>query len=74
MVGDYEVDAHWPGKKLIVELDSWAFHRSKRSFHGDRAKWLDLRSQGFDVLTVTDPMLRSQPGRIAESIRAAHVA
>ncbi len=28
MVGGYEVDAHWPGTKLIVELDSWTFHRS----------------------------------------------
>ncbi len=71
VVGGYEVDAHWPGTKLIVELDSWAYHRSKRSFHADRAKWLDLRSQGFDVLTVTDSMLRSQRGRIADAILSA---
>jgi very-short-patch-repair endonuclease len=69
VVGGYEVDIHWPGTKLIIELDSWAFHRSKRSFHGDRAKWLDLRSQDFDVLTVTDPLLKSQPSRIATAIR-----
>ncbi len=71
IVGGYEVDAHWPGTRLIIELDSWAFHRSKRSFHADRKKWLDLRSQGFDVLTVTDPMLIGQPGRIADAICAA---
>ena len=71
MVGGYEVDAYWRGTKLIVELDSWAFHRSKRSFHADRAKWLDLRSQGFDVLAVTDSMLRHQPCRIADTIAAA---
>ena len=69
IVGGFEVDAHWPGTKLIVELDSWAYHRGKRSFHGDRAKWLDLRSQGFDVLTITDPLLRSQPSQIADEIR-----
>lgn len=74
MVGGYEVDAHWPGTTLIVELDSWAFHRSKRSFHADRAKWLDLRSQGFDVLTITDPMLRREPGRIGGAIRSAAAA
>jgi very-short-patch-repair endonuclease len=69
IVGGYEVDVHWPGTKLIVELDSWAYHRSKRSFYGDRDKWLDLRAQGFDVLTVTDPMLRRNPSRIADAIR-----
>ena len=69
IVGGYEVDVHWPGTKLIVELDSWAYHRSKRSFYGDRDKWLDLRAQGFDVLTVTDPMLRRNPSRIADTIR-----
>jgi len=74
MAGGYEVDAHWPGTELIVELDSWAFHRSKRSFHADRAKWLDLRSRGFDVVTVTDPMLRSEPGRIADAITSATTA
>jgi len=71
IVGGYEVDAHWFGTKLIVELDSWEFHRSKRSFHADRAKWLDLRSQGFDVLTISDRMLKAQAGRIASSILAA---
>jgi very-short-patch-repair endonuclease len=69
VAGGYDVDAYRPGTKLIVELDSWTFHRSKRSFHGDRAKWLDLRSQGFDVLTITHPMLNSQPSQIADEIR-----
>jgi len=71
MVGGFEVDARWPGTNLIVELDSWAFHRSKRSFHADRAKWLNLRSKGFDVLVVSDPMLRRERGRIASAITAA---
>ena len=71
LVGGYEVDAHWPGTTLIVELDSWAYHRSKRSFHADRNKWLDLRSKGFEVLTITDPILRGQPGRIVGAIRDA---
>ena len=69
IVGGFEVDAHWPGTKLIVELDSWAYHRGKRSFHRDRAKWLDLRAHGFDVLAVTDRMLSRQPGPIADEIR-----
>lgn len=69
MVGGFEVDAHWPGTKLIVELDSWSFHRSKRSFHGDRAKWLDLRAQGFEVLTITDALLKSRSGQIADEIK-----
>ncbi len=71
LVGGHEVDAHWSGTKLVVELDSWEFHRNKRSFHADRRKWLHLRSQGFDVLVVTDPILRREQDRIAGAIAVA---
>lgn len=37
-LGGYEVDASWPGTKVIVELDSWSFHRSRAAFERDRAK------------------------------------
>ena len=61
--------SHWPGTKLIVELDSWAYHQSKSSFHGDRAKWLDLRAQGFDVHDGHGPDAGPRSGRIADAIR-----
>ena len=40
IVEGFVVDALWRAKKLIVELNSWTFHRSRRGFSpsSDRAK------------------------------------
>jgi very-short-patch-repair endonuclease len=32
------VDFYWPEHNLVVELDGYAFHRSRRQFEADRAK------------------------------------
>jgi very-short-patch-repair endonuclease len=32
------VDVYWPANNLVVELDSYDYHRSRRSFEGDRRK------------------------------------
>ena len=48
MVGGDEVDALWPTFRLGIEIDSWEFHRDRRSFVADRADvWnVDGRSNG----------------------------
>jgi hypothetical protein len=52
-VAGYVVDALWPAKKVIVELDSWSFHRSKRAFDTDREKYADLQLADHLVLPIT---------------------
>jgi hypothetical protein len=52
-VEGYEVDAHWPGTDLVVELDSWAFHRTRGSFARDHERDLRLELAGYRVLRVT---------------------
>jgi len=37
-VDDELVDVYWPDHDLVVELDSYGFHRSKRAFEDDRRK------------------------------------
>lgn len=69
-LGGYEVDASWPGTKVIVELDSWSFHRSRAAFERDRAKWADLTAQGFRVIVVTDRRLRQERRKLAAALRA----
>jgi Transcriptional regulator, AbiEi antitoxin len=34
----YEVDAYWPDRGLVVELDGYATHHSRRSFESDRVR------------------------------------
>jgi hypothetical protein len=38
IVSGLEVDAIWPEQKLVVELDGYAFHNTRRAFERDRAR------------------------------------
>jgi len=49
-----EVDLVWRMAKLVVELDGWAFHRSRRSFAADRRRDVRLSAAGYTVLRFAD--------------------
>ena len=51
IVEGYEVDAHWPGTGVIVELDSWEFHRTRGAFERDHER--DLKFVRYEVLRLT---------------------
>jgi hypothetical protein len=53
IVEGYEVDALWRDRDLIVELDSYAFHRSWRAFEEDRRRYPTLQLAGYLVLPLT---------------------
>src|SRR4051794_22920871 len=53
LVEGYEVDALWRTKKIVVELDSWTFHRSRRAFEEDRRKYAKLQLAKYLVLPIT---------------------
>lgn len=69
VVCGYEVDAWWPGTKIVVELDSFAFHSSRSAFESDRARDMDLKLQGIEVLRVTDRRIKSDGPRLAQQLR-----
>jgi hypothetical protein len=52
-VEGFVVDALWPAQRLVVELDSWLYHRSQRSFIDDRRKVATLQLAGYLVLPFT---------------------
>jgi hypothetical protein len=52
-VAGREVDVHWPGAKLVVELDGAAYHRSWRSQQNDRRRDADLAAHGITVIRIT---------------------
>jgi putative AbiEi antitoxin of type IV toxin-antitoxin system len=52
-VDGHEVDAFWRDKKLIVELDSYAFHRHLRAFENDRRRDAQLQLAEYLVLRLT---------------------
>jgi hypothetical protein len=53
LVEGFLVDALWRDKKVIAELDSWAFHRSPRAFKDDRLKYAKLQLARYVVLPIT---------------------
>jgi hypothetical protein len=68
-LGRYEIDFLWRDQRLIVEADTWTYHRGSISFEDDHARDLDLRRQGYAILRFTDRQLESEPERIAADIR-----
>jgi very-short-patch-repair endonuclease len=65
----YEVDMHFPGTNLIVELDSYEYHRTPAEFAADRRKDAHLKTCGYEVLRVADSWLNSDPAAVAATIR-----
>ena len=46
----HEVDAFWPAHNLVVELDSFAFHRTRLDHERDANKTSDLELAGHRVV------------------------
>jgi hypothetical protein len=67
-----EVDALWAEQRLIVELDGYAFHRTRASFEHDRARARDaiLQLAGYRVLRVTHRRLAAEPAAVAVAVRS----
>jgi very-short-patch-repair endonuclease len=49
----HEVDCLWRSDRLIVELDSRAFHETAIAFESDRARDRALQAAGWKVVRVT---------------------
>ena len=60
-VAGYEVDAYWPAHKLVVEIDGWRYHRTRRRFEDDRRKDAALTVAGYRVIRITARRLRYEP-------------
>ncbi len=64
-----EVDGLWPAAKLIVELDSWEFHRHRAAFEDDRARDPKMLLAGYRTIRVTHRRLDREADALAAEIR-----
>lgn len=62
----YRVDLAYPSEMVAIEIDSWAYHRWRSAFDGDRARRNDLTILGYRVVQVTDGMAE---GDIVATVR-----
>jgi hypothetical protein len=58
-IGPYVVDLYWPQHGVVVELDSWEHHRTRKAFEDDRERDRHLATLGLVVLRMTWRHLRA---------------
>jgi very-short-patch-repair endonuclease len=63
-----EVDFHWPGTNLIVELDAYEYHRTPAEFDRDRRRDAELMAKGYVVLRVSEQWLETDPAGVADAV------
>jgi very-short-patch-repair endonuclease len=66
----FQVDCHWPGTGLVVELDGWEGHGTRSAFRNDRARDRALSVAGYSVTRLTWRQLKDEPEAIAADLRA----
>jgi very-short-patch-repair endonuclease len=67
------VDFFWPEQRLVVETDSWEYHRGSVSFEDDHDRDLELRARGFATRRYTGDQLEAAPQAVAADLRGALV-
>jgi very-short-patch-repair endonuclease len=60
-IGPYEVDFLWREARLVVEVDGYAYHSSRRAFERDRRRDADLQTAGYDVMRITWRQITDEP-------------
>ncbi|UXA18727.1 type IV toxin-antitoxin system AbiEi family antitoxin domain-containing protein [Mycobacterium sp. SMC-4] len=70
-VAGYRVDVGFPGPKVAVEVDGFAFHSGADEFQIDRVRQNEIVTQGWQVLRFTWLDLTEYPERVITVLRAA---
>jgi very-short-patch-repair endonuclease len=67
-LGRWTVDFLWREERLVVEVDSYLYHRGRVAFQDDHARELDLRSHGYEVRRFDERQIEKESGRIAADL------
>jgi very-short-patch-repair endonuclease len=65
------VDFLWREERLMVETDSYLYHRGRAAFQDDRGRELELMRLGYDVLRLSERQVNEERERVAEVVAAA---
>ena len=63
-----EADVMWPDHRLVVELDSHAYHRTRAAFERDRRRDMALQLAGYRVLRITHRRLEREPDALVRAV------
>lgn len=69
-VGGFVVDFLWRQRSLVVETDGFRYHRGRQAFEDDRARDVELRLLGYEVMRFTHRQVSGEPARVAAALGA----
>jgi predicted transcriptional regulator of viral defense system len=64
----FEVDAYWREHGVVVEIDSYRYHRTRRAFEADRRRDIALQAAGIRTARVTDRRINADPQEVAQDL------
>jgi hypothetical protein len=70
-IGKLTVDFVWSDERLAVETDGYRYHRGRVAFEDDRARDLELRARGYDVIRLTYRQVMGAPGEVCAAVKRA---
>ena len=73
-IAGLEVDFHGPRRRLVVEVDGWAFHRTRAAFERDRRRDALLAAAGVRVLRFTHHQLTATPDDVARALQPRSIS
>jgi very-short-patch-repair endonuclease len=68
IIDGYLVDFVWRDRKLIVEVDGYAYHRSPQQFESDRERDVNLGTSGWTTRRFTWRQVETRAGWVAAAI------
>jgi very-short-patch-repair endonuclease len=69
LIEGLEVDCAWPDHRLIVELDSRAWHDTREAFETDRGPDRRLGAAGWRVVRITWRQLHETPREVERDLQ-----
>ena len=64
-------DFYWPHCRLVVEADSYRWHRSPSALNDDRERDVELTLAGYRTLRFTYEQVTRRPDYVVRAIRGA---
>lgn len=68
VIAGYVVDFFWPRQRLVIEVDGYHWHKTRRSFEGDRRKDTKLLLAGIRATRVTQPRIEQDPRELITEV------
>lgn len=66
----HEADAYWPEHRLVVEIDSFKFHKTRRAFESDRRRDIARQASGLRTARFTDRRIAHEPDGVMSDLSA----